>query len=206
MSETTHDDGGSDADRETPSTLINTDWDDLPFASDETGGLGWLYKDEPHGGFLVVAETEAQFHDEEADEEVEARLGVCVEFIDWGASVPDGDGYLAVPQLVPHPESLSDSSLRKVTPGGMDTDEIGYMDVSSYGYSVKINDHHADNWQDAYEAARGGLGLADMGSGFVLDRRINRAGATGWDMLRDAVLDINMHHAAMNRRRKRRGD
>lgn len=181
--------------------LLGTDWDDLPFAHERDDGLGWYYRDEPYGGFLIVAETTAFFHDDETGEEIAVRLGIGVEFIDWGAAVPGGDGYLADAKAVVHPDSLTESSRADVAPHG-DTDP-NYYDVASYGYSVPVEDVHADDWKTAYEEAKSALAFADFGVGFILDRPMNRMGMTGWDMVRDAANDIDGHDAAMERLKAR---
>lgn len=183
--------------------LLNTDWTDLPDTRDRDDGLGWYYRDQPHGGFLVVAETEAYFHSEDTGEEVEVKLGIGVEFIDWGASVPDGSGYLANAQAAVHPDCLSESSKEDVSSTMGDPETLSYHDVAMYGYGVPIDEAHGEDWQEAYGDVKSSLALADIGVGFILDKPWNKIGTTGWDLLMDATEDVDAIDRALERARKR---
>jgi len=184
--------------------LLSTEWNDRPWAHERADGLGRYYWDAPHGGFVVVAETTAYYHGSDGTER-SVTLGIGVEFVDWGASVPDGKGYLADAKAVVHPDSLSDSSHGDVSGATHDTDP-DYYDVAMYGYCVPIDDAQGDTWEQAYDQVTGALALADMGVGFVLDRPMNRIGTTGWDMIRDANDDVDAHDAALERAKERRAD
>jgi hypothetical protein len=189
--------------------LLNTEWDDLPWAHERDDALGRYYWDQPWGGFLVVAETEAYYHDDDGTERT-VRLGIGVEFIDGGEQIPDPSetGYLADAKAVVHPDSLTESSRNDVAGvhGWDDDTDLTYHDVATYGYSVPLEDANGETWQEAYEQVKSTLALANMGVGFLLDRPMNRIGTTGWDMIRDANDDVDAHDAALERAKEHHAD
>jgi hypothetical protein len=178
----------------------NTDLFEIPFAHETDDNLGWLYRDEGYGGYLVIGETKAQMPDPVTGEEVVIPLGVGIEFIDLESACGE-DGWLVEAKLVVSPDSLSDEK-REAVAGSMGRrpDEIDYYDVHSYGLGVQI-DHiwGAESWEEGYEEIKAQTAFGEFAPGFILDRTWNMIGTNGWDTLRDACFNVDQFDATLER-------
>lgn len=161
--------------------LLNNDFEEMPFTHEREDDLGWHYKDDGYGGYLVVAETEAHIRNRDI------KLGIAVEFVEVGYIRGAEGEFSAQAHAAVHPDCLSEEAKRSVRSGGAGDADLTYYDVARYGYRAPIDDQPCDEWEDGYEEVVGGMALADMGVGFILDRRYNRMGNTGWDILREAT-------------------
>jgi hypothetical protein len=180
--------------------LIGTDYEDLPFDHERDDGLGWYYKDDGYGGYIVVAETKAEI------EGREIKLGIGIEFVEIGHLQGLSSDFSAQAHAVVHPSCLSNEALGNVG-GSSGTKDLTYFDVALYGYRVPIEDVPCDDWEVGYTELKDELAFADMAVGFLLDRAYNRMGNTGWDILRDATeSEFDSTEAALERHREKEAD
>ena len=183
--------------------------DEIPYTHQTDDGTGWEYCDEPYGGFLVVEHTECQISHPETGDLVSVPLASCIEFIDLDGACGE-PGFLVEAKLVVNPDALSESSTDSVAGscGWYDDDGepvIDFYAVASYGFSHQIkHDWGAETWQDGFEAVKGACAFGGMACGFSLDQPMNRIGTTGWDVIQDAVFDIDAFDQSLARLKKAR--
>lgn len=183
----------------------NTDLFDIPYKHETDDETGWMYRDEPHGGFLVY--DYGACHTIRDDVEYEIPFAITVEFTDLGSAAGE-PGYLIDANLTPLPEILTDENREKVA-GCYDEDGepvVDIMDVAMYGLAVPLgSEFGAETWEDGFEAIREDLVFGGFLPGWVLDRSWNRIGTTGWDLLEDAAFDEDAFQKSLDRLRERLG-
>ena len=105
--------------------------------------------------------------------------------------------------MLPTKEYFNKSKLEDVAHcSGIDTSEVNYYDIVSYGFGVQLSDEvvYAKSWnsknlKDRLNAVATTYDTINNLRGFYLDRSWNRIGTTGWDSLceiingSDAILD-----------------
>lgn len=127
---------------------------------------------------------------------------------DVGAYTGEDDAPIVVElMLVPSFHDLTEENKEGLIKefGGYGDDEISeewmWMDVLDYGYAVKIGEDSIDNptedvrdeWtkskplQAILESIVAIYESVDSLKGFYLDRKCNKIGTTGWDILRNAI-------------------
>lgn len=97
--------------------------------------------------------------------------------------------------LVPMPTSLHPEVRKKVADFcGIEESELVVKDVYDYGIYVCFGHHTTDNIngtppfeEDVLNGLAYAVGYANRMRGFYLDRKINRVGNSGWDMLHMAI-------------------
>lgn len=179
----------------------NTPLFEIPYSSKTDDNTGWMYQDDPYGGFLVYDFTEVVTT--RNDREVRVPLAITVEFTNL-EDVCGEPGFMADANLTPIPELLSQENLEKVS---WDTDENGnplanIMDVAQYGFCIPLdNSWGEETWEDAFDEIKSSLAVGTTLSGFVLDRAWNRLGTTGWELLDDALFNEDAFDATIERLR-----
>lgn len=163
---------------------------------EDDGVTGWYYHDEPHGGFLVADVTEVGMDDRRF------RLALAFKFTDLQAACGE-DGYLVEAVFVPFPDTLTESHKESIASSyGMAPSDLTVEQIGEYGLCVPItNAWGAETWDAGYEEIVNQSAFMSFAPGFAMDRPMNRLGTTGWDMLRDAVDDVNAFDAALDRLR-----
>ena len=185
--------------------------DDIPFnhETDDDDRTGWHYQDPGYGGFLALSETACQIR--AGGEEIDVPVVSCIEFTDLDAACGE-DGWLVEAKLVPVPEALSDEKRESVAGSCCRWDDDGnpvidLYDIASYGLCVPI-EHvwGAETWEEGFSQIRDAAYFSgSVGVGFALDGAWNRMGTTGWDLIRDAVLDEDAFQKSLDRLRKLHG-
>ena len=158
------------------------------YGSDDSP-IGWLH-DVGDRAFLVTHRTQCRMRDREI------TLWGCVDFMSkhYWPEVEE-EGWAAHAHLTVDPDDMHPKVLERVSSG---TEGSNLYDITEYGLSVPIGEGDGPDMEDAYAGVIDDL-AASMLVGFVLDRRWNRMGTTGWDVVGECVFDENMYEQTRQR-------
>lgn len=161
--------------------LLDESWEDLPWVHDRDDDLGKVLEQ-----FAVVGQTEVGQDGDQYDMFIVVRVTNL-------AHATGDDGFLVEAEMAPHPKHLTEKTRERV--GG----EADLYDIVTYGLGIPIDNVQADSPSEGYAEIKESTIAGNLVPAFLMDKPINRIGTTGWDMLRDAVEDVDAHRATMDR-------
>ena len=105
------------------------------------------------------------------------------------------DKWYVTLHLVPSPQSLCKEKADSVCDCcGVDKSELNHSDINDYGCSVDVATETTSEQdpQHLIDIASTIVPVADAMRGFILDKRINMIGTTGWDILQNAINGVKI--------------
>lgn len=97
--------------------------------------------------------------------------------------------------LVPSPQSLCKEKADSVCDCcGVDMSELNHSDINDYGCSVNVATETTSEQdpQHLIDLASSIVPMVNAIRGFILDKRVNFAGTTGWDVLQNAINGVKI--------------
>lgn len=163
--------------------LLDEDWSELPWAWDRDDDLGKVLEH-----FAVVGQTEVE------EDDNEYTMFVVVRITNLAEHGVNETGFLVEAELAPHPKHLTEATREKI---GGDGD---LYDLVTYGLGIPITDVWGiESTDEGYEQVRGHINASSFAPAYMMDKHVNKIGTTGWDLLRDAVDDVDAHRATLDR-------
>ena len=105
------------------------------------------------------------------------------------------DKWYVTLHLVPSPQSLCKEKADSVCDCcGVDMSELSHSDINDYGCSVDVATETTSEQdpQHLIDLAATIVPMVNAMRGFILDRRINMIGTTGWDILQNAINGVKI--------------